>query len=158
MQFLAPEGDLTIDLIDVDVATDARAAATSAWVTVDPRSRQTLLTISKSVASEGWDEEWQIGYATAPEERMTVRAIALRRGPRWTVALLRGSVATLSKRSGTILAVVQSLRPAGVAAENFAGKRALPFNVARREQLKAFWREAMAAYGVPGIGYAFFRS
>lgn len=156
VRFLAPEGDFIIDLIDVDDAADARAAAVSAWTTVDPASRRTPSDLSKSVASEGWDEEWQIGYATAPDDRMSVKAIALRRGSRWTVALLRGSVATLNKRSGTILAVVQSLRPAGVAAENFAAKRALPFDAARREQLKAFWREAMAAYGVPGIGYAFF--
>ncbi|WP_186729066.1 serine hydrolase domain-containing protein [Sphingomonas panacisoli] len=154
VEFLAPEEDFTIDLVDDAEATDASGAAKSAWSTIDPASQRAPLSISKAAASEGWDEEWQIEYASTPG--INIRAIALRHGQRWTVALLRGSVATLSKRSGTILAVMQSLRPAGVTAENFTDRRALPFDAARRERLKDFWRQAMAAYGVPGIGYAFF--
>ena len=156
LRLIAPEGDLTIDIVDVDGAADARAAAAAAWRMVDPAFARPVLQASQEAASDGWEEAWQIAYATSPDEKLLVRANSLRRGSGWTVALVRGSLATFSSRSGAILGAEQSLRPAGVEAEDFTGKRAFPFDARRREQLKAFWRKAMAAYGVPGIGYAFF--
>ena len=153
---VAPEGDFTIDLVDVDSAVDARAAAAAAWKVIDSSFARPVQQSSQDAAKEGWEEAWQISYETSPDEKLMVRANPVRRGTGWTVALLRGSLATAAKRAGAIIAAGDSLRPAGIAPENFAGKSAAPLDAPRREQLKAFWREAMNAYGVPGIGYAFF--
>lgn len=156
VRLIAPEGDFAIDIVDVDSAVDARAAAAAAWTVVDPSFVRPVQQASQDAAKEGWEEVWQISYETSPDEKLLVRANPVRRGTGWTVALLRGSLATAAKRAGAIVAAGHSLRPAGVAAENFAGKPAAPLDAPRREQMKAFWCEAMKAYGVPGIGYAFF--
>lgn len=154
--FVAPEGDLTIHVVDVDGVSDAQAAAAAAWRQVNPAFARQVRQVSQDAASEGWKQIWRIGYVSSPTEQIGVRAKALRRDSGWTVVLFRGSAATFAKRSGAIIAFEDSLRPTGFVAEDFAGKRNATFDAARREQLKAFWRDAMVAYRVPGIGYAFF--
>lgn len=145
-----------VDVVDVDRASDARAAATAAWRSAGSGFTHAERQASQEAPGEGWDEVWRISYAAPSSDPAIARAIARRSGDAWTVLLFHGNQATFAKRAGAIVALDEGLRPAGFVAENFAGKVAAPLDAEKRKQLKKFWREAMAAYGVPGIGYAFF--
>lgn len=151
----APEGDLTLALVDVGAAADAAAAVAQAWKRYDPAFARNVRLITKAAGREGWDDIWIVDYAVSPDEKLVLFANAYRKGAGWTVLLARGPEATFGKRSGQLRAFADSIRPKGVAAEQFAGKAALPLDAARREQLKQFWRDGMKAYGIPGMAYAF---
>jgi CubicO group peptidase (beta-lactamase class C family) len=150
----APEGDLSVAFVDVGKAADQTAATAVAWKVADPAFARKVRLAAKAPATDGWDETWTIDYEVSPNEKLILRAYVFRRGDNWSVAMFRGSEATFSKRLAAVRTIAMSLHPAGVAPEDFTGKAAAPFDAARREALKQFWKDAMAAYGVPGIGYA----
>ncbi|MFX8624438.1 hypothetical protein ABTM07_20045, partial [Acinetobacter baumannii] len=87
-----------------------------------PNDRHTIRQTIPSQPREGWDHREAVLYETSPNEKLTLQALALRKGDRWTVAIIDGSDATVEKRGGAIGLVAQSLRPAGYAKESFAGK------------------------------------
>ena len=151
----APEGDTFVAIVDGGASGDPKEVVAAAWKRFDPGFACRIRLVTKAAATEGWDEAWAVDYETSPDEKLVLFARAMRHGDGWTVVLARGSEATFEKRAGAIRKIGESLRPAGLKPEDFAGNTALPFDAARREHLKAFWRDAMAAYGVPGIGYAF---
>lgn len=151
----APEGDTFVAIVDGGASGDPKEVVAAAWKRFDPGFARRIRLVTKAAATEGWNEAWTVDYETSPNEKLVLFARAMRHGDGWTVVLARGSEATFEKRAGAIRKIGESLRPAGLKPEDFAGNTALPFDAARREQLKAFWRDAMAAYGVPGIGYAF---
>ena len=91
---------------------------------------------------------------TAPNERAFVLAFALRKGTRWTDAIVDGSQATVEKRSAALMEMSQSVRPAGYSTETFAGRTAHPLDAARVEALKAFVQNSMQELGVPGAAMA----
>jgi CubicO group peptidase (beta-lactamase class C family) len=154
-EFKAPEANLTLALVEVGAAADAKAAIAAAWQRYDPRFAYPLRLITPSAAREGWDEIASADYEVSPDEKLVLTANAYRKGSAWTVLLARGAQATAGKRIGQIRAFLDSVRPSGVVAEDFAGKAALPFDAAKREAIKQFWRDGMAAYGIPGMAYAF---
>ena len=151
----APEGDTFVAIVDGGASGDPKEVVPAAWKRFDPGFARRIRLVTKAAATEGWDEAWAVDYETSPDEKLVLFARAMRHGDGWTVVLARGSEATFEKRAGAIRKIGESLRPAGLKPEDFVGNTALPVDAARREQLKAFWRDAMAAYGVPGIGYAF---
>ena len=151
----APEGDTFVAIVDGGASGDPKEVVAAAWKRFDPGFARRIRLVTKAAATEGWDEAWAVDYETSPDEKLVLFARAMRHGDGWTVVLARGSEATFEKRAGAIRKIGESLRPAGLKPEDFVGNTALPVDAARREQLKAFWRDAMAAYGVPGIGYAF---
>ena len=151
----APEGDTFVAIVDGGASGDPKEVVPAAWKRFDPGFARRIRLVTKAAATEGWDEAWAVDYETSPDEKLVLFARAMRHGEGWTVVLARGSEATFEKRAGAIRKIGESLRPAGLKPEDFVGNTALPVDAARREQLKAFWRDAMAAYGVPGIGYAF---
>lgn len=150
-----PEGDFVVTFVDAGKATNEAAAMLAAWRLADPSFTRKVRLVTPSPPSDGWEEAWSIEYETSPNEKLVLRAFALRHGATWSVALLQGSEAAFSKRRGAIRTIGQVLRPAGYQVEDFTGKAAAPLDAAKRAMLKRFWTQTMAAYGVPGVGYAF---
>ena len=157
VKVVAPENDLFLAVVDVneDEGTDAAAATAAAWKKLEPDFARVVRLTTQRAGREGWDEIWNTDYEVSPDEKLVLTATAYRSGAKWAVLLCKGSAATADKRIGQIRAMLDSIRPVGLVAENFAGKPAAPLDAAKREALKAFWRDAMAAYGVPGMAFAF---
>ncbi|HEV7343628.1 MAG TPA: serine hydrolase domain-containing protein [Sphingopyxis sp.] len=152
---VAPEKDLFLAVVDVEGVADAGTATAAAWKKLEPGFARAVRLSTQRAGREGWDEIWYTDYEVSPDEKLVLTATAYRRGANWTVLLGKGSAATADKRIGQVRAMIDTIRPVGVVAENFAGAPADPFGAAKREALKSFWRDAMAAYGVPGMSYAF---
>lgn len=151
----APEGDLTIAIVDVGAAADATAAMAAAWKAWRPAEAvRTPKLVSPRAAKDGWDERPVFPYETSPNEKRFIQGAAMRAGQRWTVMIADGSEATFEKRGAAAALVSQSLRPAGYAKESFAGRTARPLDAARIAQLRAFVETSMKELGVPGASFA----
>ncbi len=150
----APEGDLRVVVADVPKAADANAAVAAAWAAHDPKANRKVQVSAPMAAANGWDEQVGFAYETAPAERAVVQAIAHRKGSDWTVVIFDGKMPTFEKRASSAMLVMQSQRPAGFTAENFAGKAAAPLDAARVAELKGFIQSAMTQLDIPGVGFA----
>jgi len=155
VQVTAPEGDVRLTVVDIGAAPDAATAILKAWAAVEPGFARKVRISTQRAAREGWDETWNTQYETSPDEKLALNALAYRQGKRWTVLLLNGSEATVDKRLGELRKTLDTFRPVGVVAETFAGKTAAPLDAKTRAAMKAFWKDAMAAYDAPGMAYAF---
>jgi CubicO group peptidase (beta-lactamase class C family) len=147
----APEGDTNVAIVDVSSAGDAASATAQAWMLYRPDAHHPVKLISALSARNGWDERKLVDYETSPNERAIVQAVALRSGTRWTVLIIDGHEGTVEKRAAAISLIAASLRPAGYARENFAGRTAHPLDAARIEALKSFVQTAMQELDVPGV-------
>lgn len=154
VELAAPEGDLTIALVEVGPAADAKAAAAAAWAAWTPAAARPPKLVTPRAARNGWHEQQVVDYETSPNEKRVMQASALRRGTAWTVLLIDGSEATAEKRGAAGGLMFASVRPAGYTKETFAGKTAQPMDAARIAQLKAFVEQAMKELGVPGAAFA----
>jgi CubicO group peptidase (beta-lactamase class C family) len=150
----APEGDLRVAVVDVGKAADATAATAAAWAAFRPVANRPVKLVTPRAAKDGWDERAVVDYETSPNEKIAVFAIAYRKADAWTVAILEGSEATAGKRGAALNLISASIRPAGFARENFAGKSANPMDPARIDALKAFIADAMTKLNIPGVGLA----
>jgi len=150
----APEGDLKVVLVKIGRAVDAREAAAKAWALYQPRMTRAVQVAAAAAPGDGWDERVGISYRTSPNERLLVSATALRAGADWTVMILDGAEWTANKRSGAVLTLAQSLRPAGYVAESFAQKPAHRLTPERVQALRDFVVEAARELEVPGVGVA----
>lgn len=151
---VAPEKDLSIAVVDAGAVTDARAAATKAWQAYKPSMTRPVRLTSPGTAGDGWDERVSFIYETSPGEKTALMAVALRKGTAWTVVLVDGAEATLSKRSAAISVIQASLRPAGYERESFAGKTAHRLTPDRIQAMRDFVAESASALGTPGVGFA----
>jgi CubicO group peptidase (beta-lactamase class C family) len=152
--FAAPEGTLKIAVIEVGVAADASAAAKAGWTAFAPQSNRTPRLVTPAAPGDGWDERVSLAYETAPNERATVSALALRKDTAWTVVITEGSEAVANKRSAATGTIVGSLRPAGYQRETFAGKTAHRLTPERIKLLRDFVADAAKTLEVPGVGLA----
>lgn len=152
--FTAPEGNLSIAVVDAGTATDAQAAAAKAWATYKPAMTRPVRLVSPTAAGDGWDERTTIVYETSPSEKASLSALAMRKGTAWTVILTDGANATLNKRSAATAVLQQSLRPAGYERESFAGKAAHHLTPDRVQALRDFVAESARELGVPGVALA----
>ena len=152
--FAAPEGNLSIAVVEAGDAADAQAAAAKAWSLYKPEMKRTVRLVTPGPPGDGWDERVNISYETSPNERAIVAATAMRTGKSWTVVITEGSEATANKRSAAASLVGQSLRPAGYQPETFAGKAAHPLTPQRIAALRDFAAESARALEVPGVGLA----
>ncbi len=150
----APEGDVHIAIVDAGTVGNANAAVTRAWHLYEPSMQRPVKLSAAAPAREGWDEQRTFAYETSPNEHLVVSATALRKGPRWTVAIVEGSEATLDKRSAAVGLAGSSLRPAGYHRETFAGRTAHRLDAARIAQLKSFVETGMKQLDVPGVAIA----
>ena len=153
--FAAPEGNLSIAVVDAGAAPDAQAAAAKAWSLYRPGATRKVRLVTPGAPGEGWDERVSIAYETSPSEKAVVAALALRKGSAWTVMIADGAEATFGKRSAAASIIQQSLRPAGYARETFAGKAAHRLTPDRIRALRDFVEESARTLGVPGVGLAF---
>lgn len=149
-----PENDMSIVVMDVGAAADARDAAAKAWAAYRPEAKREIRLVAAGAAKDGWDERVSIAYDTSPNEKKLVAALALRKGADWTVAIAEGAQAAFDKRGAAVSLIQQSLRPAGYERESFAGKQAHPLDAARIKAMTDFVAEAMKTLEIPGAGVA----
>lgn len=149
-----PENDMHFAIVDAGTAANANAAVAAAWQLYEPSMHRALRISSPAPANEGWDEIRNFAYETSPNEHIGVAATALRKGTRWTVAIIEGSEATLDKRSAAVGLAGGSLRPSGYQRETFAGRKAHRLDAARIAQLKSFIQTGMKELDVPGVAIA----
>ena len=150
----APEGNLSVVVVNVGAAADAQAAAAKAWSLYRPGVLRPVRLVTADAPGEGWNERVSIAYETSPSERAVAAALALRSGNAWTVMIADGSESTFAKRSAAATVIQQSLRPAGYARESFAGKTAHRLTPDRVGALREFAAQAARALEVPGVGIA----
>ena len=150
----APEGNLTVAIVEVGPAADGKAAAAAAWKAYRPGGAHPFKLATERPGRNGWDQMVVIDYETSPNEHLAVTSFARRFGKSWTVAILDGSEATSEKRAAAINLVLQSMRPAGYQREMFTGRTAHPLDETRVAQLVDFVRTAAAGLKVPGVGLA----
>ena len=149
----APEKDSYVAIADVR-ATDAAGAVGAVWAAYRPEVKRPIKLATSIPALDGWDERLAFTYEVSPNERAVVAAIASRAGDVWTVAILDGTVPTFEKRGAQLSLILTSLRPRGYQRESFAGRKALPLNHERTDQLKSFVEVSMKKLGIPGASLA----
>jgi len=148
-----PEPDGHLAIFEAPAGT-ADAAVAAAWAAYQPGFKRPLKLATPRPARKGWDERRVYDYETSPNERVVVRALAMRRGEAWTVLIIDSAEPTLEKRTAGLQLVADSLRPGGYVRETFAGKKAHPLDKERIAQLTGFVEAAMKDAGVPGAGLA----
>lgn len=154
-RYAAPEANFTLTVVEVGQAADARAAVAAAWARAKPGFAPIPQLVNPAGAGDGWDERFSFSYEIPPAEGLVRIASAQRAGSGWTVLLIDGAMATYAKRSAAVGQVQQSLRPAGYAPENFAGKPVHQLTPDRVAALRQFVADSAKALGVPGVGLAF---
>jgi CubicO group peptidase (beta-lactamase class C family) len=154
MVLTPPEKDLDLTFVDVPNATSADNAVATAWSRQYPGFARELEVSVPGAAKDGWEEQKSFSYRTSPAEHQQVHAIALRKGSKWTVLLIQGSVATFEKRGGTLALALGSLRPAGYTRESFAGRTPHPLDAKGVETLKQFLSASMQQLDVAGVSFA----
>lgn len=150
----APEGDLTVAIVDAGTGGDAAAAVERAWSRFRPGRRPPVRLALPLAARDGWEERGSVVHEAPAAEHRTVEATAARAGGRWTVAIVDGSTATLDKRQSAVSAIVDGLRPAGAAPEDFGARRPHRLDAARIAALRDFVATSMAELGIPGAAIA----
>ncbi|CCD98711.1 Beta-lactamase precursor [Bradyrhizobium sp. STM 3809] len=146
-----PGGDSHLVLVSVDAA-DAAGAVASAWQSYRPTEKRPLRLALPQDARNGWDERHVYDYASAPNEKLSVYALAWRAGGRWTVTIVEASRATREKYASGFTLLQESLQPAGFQRETFAGKPARPLDAERIGLIKDFVTEQMQRFSIPGVG------
>lgn len=152
--FSSPEANFTVAVVAVGSAANAKEAAVKAWSLYRPDAQPVLRLASADAPASGWDERVALSYETPPTAKSVNSALALRRGPAWTVMIVDGSEGTASKRLAAISLLQQTLRPQGYERETFAGRKAHPLDAARIAALRAFLAQSIRDLEVPGVGVA----
>lgn len=157
LRVTAPEGDLSVYIVELDQAQDAADAVKQAWAKVQPDFARKLELATPRANRNGWVDQQGFDYETSPSEKTVVQAVARRpaKGSGWVVILVQGSQATLGVRGAPIGKFLSSLRPKGYERESFAGRTPKPLTPERIEALKAFVADGMKQLDVPGVGLSF---
>lgn len=145
----APEGGSHIALVDV-TARDADAAVTAAWTAYDAKAKRPPKQTGERTVRNGWEQVRSYQYETAASEQRVINALAMRRGDRWTVAIIDVAHNIAEKRDGQIELVFGRLMPKGYSRETFAGRTAHALDATRIETLKQFVENARQQFDVPG--------
>lgn len=150
----APEGNLTIAILQISGAANGDDAVSRAWAQFMPAFARPVRLAEDQPGRDGWDSVRNISYDIPPAEKQISLGVAFKKGENYTVVLVDGALATLAKRGGQLGQLAGSLRPKGVSKESFAGLDALPLNADRIEQIKRFTLDTMAKLKIPGVGLA----
>lgn len=145
----APEAGSHIALVDVS-ARDGDAAVATAWAAYDPKARWPLKQAGDRPVRNGWEQIRSYRYQTAESEQRTINALAMRRGERWTVAIIDMARNVAGKRDSQIELVFGLLMPRGYSRETFADRTAHTLDATRIEALKQFVENARQQFDVPG--------
>jgi CubicO group peptidase (beta-lactamase class C family) len=152
--FHAPEGDLSIAVVEVGAAKDVRAAAEAAWTRFRPTEQRAIQMITPRPGRQGWDERVNIDIDTSPNEHLELDLTALHHDGRWTVLIVDGSQSTAEKRYADISVLSQSLRPAGYKPESFLGQTPHALDNARVQLMRSFLQNAAEELEIPGLSVA----
>jgi CubicO group peptidase (beta-lactamase class C family) len=148
-----PEKELSAAFAEV-VAPTVEAAIAEAWKRWKPDFARTVRQTTKPPATQGWDEIAQIGYETTADERRILLGAARRKDKTYYVTLVDGSVGAAERRGAQLNIAIGSLKVAGRAEENLAGRTARPLDETRAAQFLAFAEEARKVAGIPGAAIA----
>lgn len=152
-----PEGDSDIVIVDAGEAKDGSEAVAKAWAMFRPGGMTRKVLLASAIpAGQFFDGGTRVAYEVSPNERRAVAGVAQRKGARWTVVLVDANGGTMEKRQAALALISGTLRPAGEARENFAGKTAHPLDAARIAALKAFIEMSMTELKVPGVAIALY--
>jgi CubicO group peptidase (beta-lactamase class C family) len=131
-----PEGQLRIDLVEVEASGGPSGAIATAWSRRRPGFDRSELAASDSPGRDGWD---LFGWSS------------------YTVAVLvDGSLAAAQRRGSQVRIVHESLRPAGYVRETYRGRALRRLDAARVADLKAFIERVREAADVPGVSVVLF--
>lgn len=144
-----PEKLVQLTFIDVEANTGEEAIL-EAFRKVDPAFARKPRHTARPPARDGWDETVQISFETREDERRIVTALARKKGQRFYVSLLDGSLAGVQKRGAQLMTAIDSFKVAGVEEESFAGKEAHLLDAGRLRALEAFVAQAQKDAHVPG--------
>ena len=99
---VAPEGDSTIAIVDVD-ATDADDAVAKGWAAVRPGFARKLKLSTPRSARNGWTDQRYYEYETSPNEKASVTAVVRRStvapGTAWVAVVVDATESTMEKRA-----------------------------------------------------------
>lgn len=147
----APEAGSRIALVDVVQAQSADAAVAVAWAAYNPAARRRLARAAPQEDRDGWVDQKQFVYETAPAEHRTIAASAARHRDRWTVTIFDMDQGVADKRAAQVALVFERLLPRDYQRETFAGRAAHRLDGERLAALTAFVDEARASLGIPGV-------
>lgn len=154
IRFDAPEGDLSLAVIDVSEAVDADAAARAAWSVFRADDHHKVSVVATRPGRRGWEECVALSYETSASEHLELYATALRRGRSWTVVIVDGTQATAEKEYGAIARAQTSLHPPGYVKETFAGRAPNPLDASRIAAVRSFVETAIDQLEIPGASFA----
>ena len=149
-----PEVESRMILVEVGAAPDGDAAAAAAWKMADPTFARDIEVSTAASPKSGWEARQSIAYKSAPNERRTVRALAVRASGRWSVILLDSSDQAFDRRRAGFAQVSDSVRPKDYAPERFAGRTARPLTPERVAALTQFLEQSAEQLRIPGVGFA----
>ncbi len=148
-----PETDSHFVLFDAgNKPLDAAVAA--AWEAYQPGFRRPLKVKTERPGRFGWEEVRAYSYEDSPNERVTIYAVARRKGDSVTVFLSDATDMTYERRAGALGLVTSSLLPKGYERETFAGKKSQKLDAARIKLLTDFLQAAQKTLGIPGAALA----
>jgi CubicO group peptidase (beta-lactamase class C family) len=151
-----PEGQLRIDLVEVEAGGGPSAAIATAWARRRPGFARAELAASDSPGRDGWDLFGWSSYTTSPEEARSVSAFVARKGTRAVAVLVDGSLAAAQRRGSQVRIVHESLRPAGYVRETYRGRAPRRLDGPRVAELRGFIERMREAADVPGVSVVLF--
>lgn len=146
----SPEGGSWVALVDVK-AVDADAAVAQAWAAYRPGAHRAVRSMTPDQDRDGWTAQRRWTYATAPAEKRSVTARAMKHGGNWTVRITDLANDVAGKRETDIALLTEEVLPKGYVRESFAGRQARKLDEPRLDALRGFIRRAQETLGVPGI-------
>lgn len=145
----APEQGSDIAIVSRS-EVDPGAAVAAAWAAYRPglvRSGEG----QERAPREGWDKTIRFQYGSPEGEPRTVLALALAKGPDWTVLLYDVSDAVAERRDAQTEVIFNSLLPQGYVRETFSGRRAHALDPERIAKLADLIETARREYAIPGV-------
>ncbi|MFT6095062.1 MAG: CubicO group peptidase (beta-lactamase class C family), partial [Pseudohongiellaceae bacterium] len=152
ISFTAPEGDLSLAVVPIENAPDAKTAASLAWQALGKSIDREVSLMTERAASRGWEAIWSIEYETSPAEERVLHAFAHDDDGIWTVMLIDGNLGTIGKRGAAASTVLQSLSAAGHQSEDLSERTAKDFTPEMLAEFLAFVESSAQALQLPGVG------
>lgn len=152
--YKAPEGDLSLAIVDLAEADDGGLATARARAIAGMTPDLAVRVAVDEPPRQGWDRMRATLYEHPPGRKAWTQAVACGCVQGWTVVVAEGAMATFEKRAASIMQVLQSLRAPGFQPEDVSAVPPRPMDQAMVEALLAFLREAMQKLDIPGVGLA----
>lgn len=150
--FVAPEGDATLTLVNLNNAKGAVDAALQAFIKVNPGFDRTVKLNNPDTPARGWAAISEIEYQTSPAENRLVYAYVHQYNDEWTVMLLDGHMGTIAKRGAAARTMLGSITRPGFIAEDLSTQTAQLITPKKLADMLNFVKTSADALSVPGVG------